>query len=60
MAIIPKDVRDDRDILSMMDLMALTDILPPEICYPNALFTTFDSQFAFGDTKSSMEERSRR
>jgi hypothetical protein len=48
------------DILSMTDLMALTDILPPESCYPNALLTAFDSQFDFGDTKVSMEERSMR
>jgi hypothetical protein len=56
----PKDIRDDRDILSMIDMMTLTNILPPERCYPNALCTAFHSQFTFGDTKISMEERSMR
>jgi hypothetical protein len=60
MASIPEDVRDDRYILSMTDLLALTDITPPERCYPNTLLNHFYSQLAFGNTKSSMEERSRR
>jgi hypothetical protein len=60
MASIPKDVRDDRDILSMTDLLALTDSPPPEQCYPNALLNQFDSKLAFGDTKSSMDERAGR
>jgi hypothetical protein len=60
MAITPVDVHNDKDILSMMDLLALAEITPPERCYPNALLNKFDSQLDFGDTKSSMEERSRR
>jgi hypothetical protein len=57
---IPDDVRNDRNFLSVMDMLALTDILPPEICYPSTLCTTFHSRFAFGDTKISMEEQTRR
>jgi hypothetical protein len=60
MASIPEDVRDDRDILSMMNCMALTDIIPPDRCYPNALLTAFNSQLAFGDTKISFDEVTRR
>jgi hypothetical protein len=60
MASIPEDIHDNIYILSMMDLMELTDITPPNRCYPSALLTAFNSQLAFGDTKSSMEERSRR
>jgi hypothetical protein len=50
----------NRDIVSMAGLLALTDSTPPERCYPNALLNQFDSQSAFGDTKISLEERSRR
>jgi hypothetical protein len=54
---IPEDVRDDRDILSMMDMLALTYILPPEACYPSALCSAFHSHSVFEERKSSMEER---
>jgi hypothetical protein len=57
MASIPEDIRDDRDILSMMDLQALTDSTPPEQCHPNALLNQFDSKITCRDTKISMEER---
>jgi hypothetical protein len=60
MSSIPEDIRNDRDLLSMTDLLDIMDILPPEKCYLNALSTTFHSHFAFGDTKSSTEEISRR
>jgi hypothetical protein len=60
MASIPEDVHDDRDILSMTDLLALKDSIPPEQFYPNALLNQFDSKLAFGDTKSKMEERAQR
>jgi hypothetical protein len=60
MASIPEDVHDDRDIVSMTDLLALTDITPSERCYPNALLNQFNSKLAFGDTKSTMEERAQR
>jgi hypothetical protein len=46
MASIPEDKRDDRDILSMMEPMALVNVLPPERFYPHALCTAFHSQFA--------------
>jgi hypothetical protein len=59
MEIIPEDVRDDRDVLSMTDLLALVDILPPETCHPNALCTAFHSYFSFGDTNISTKERTR-
>jgi hypothetical protein len=45
-----EEVHNDRDILSMTDLLALVDSTPPERCYPNALLNQFDSKFAFGDT----------
>jgi hypothetical protein len=57
---IAEDFHDDKDILSMMDFMAITDTHPPGQWYPNALLTAFNSQLTFGDTKISMEERSRR
>jgi hypothetical protein len=57
MKITPEDVRNDRDVFSMPDLLALTDILPAETCYPSALCTAVHSYFAFGDMKSSTEER---
>jgi hypothetical protein len=60
MAIIPEAVRNDRDILSMIDLLVLRDITPPDQCYHNALLTAFNLQLTCGDTKSSMGERSRR
>jgi hypothetical protein len=60
MASIPEDVRYNRDILSMMDVLALTESTPPERCYNNALLNVFNSQLDCGDTKSSMKERSRK
>jgi hypothetical protein len=60
MASIPEDVRDNRDILSMMDLLALTDSTPRNNATQNTLMTQFDSKLTFGDTKRSIEERSRR
>jgi hypothetical protein len=58
MASIPEDVHNNINILSMADLMALTDIIPPHWCYHNALLIAFNSQLSFGDTQS-VEERSR-
>jgi hypothetical protein len=60
MAIIPEDVSDDIYILSKIELLDLTDIVPPDRCHPNALYTVFHSQLAFVDTHSIMEDRSMR
>jgi hypothetical protein len=49
-----EDVHAGRDVLSMMDLLALADP-PPETYNPNTLCTAFHSYFAFGDTHSSMD-----
>jgi hypothetical protein len=53
MASTPEDVHDDRGILFMMDLLALTDSTPLEQCYPNALLNKFNSKLAFGDKKAA-------
>jgi hypothetical protein len=55
----PEDVRNGRDVLSMPGILALTDIHPPETCYLRALCIVFLSQFAFEDTKISMDKRIR-
>jgi hypothetical protein len=57
---IHEDERDDIDVLSMVDLLALTDILSAEMCYPSALCTAFHSYFACGNTTRSMEKRTQR
>jgi hypothetical protein len=53
---IPEDIHDNLDIMSMTDLLALMDIHPEDTFYPRALCTAFLTQFAFEDTKISMEE----
>jgi hypothetical protein len=54
---IPEDAHNDRDILFMTDLLALTyNPPPPKRYYPNALLNQFDSKLAFRETESSMEE----
>jgi hypothetical protein len=60
MNIIPEDIRDNKDLLSMADLLALMYALPPERCYPNTLCSAFHLHFDFRDTKSNVEERTQR
>jgi hypothetical protein len=60
MEITPKDVHDDRCILPVADLLALTETHPLETCYPDALCSAFLSRFAFKYTYISSEEIIRR